>query len=100
MIKVSVFLTRRLDLTHEQFSQYWKDKHASLLMRLDSFTSHLRHYAQQHTLDNVPGGFPILPYDGSPRCGSMTLYGRSAEPTLGSARRMQSARDGRPGSRI
>jgi uncharacterized protein (TIGR02118 family) len=64
MIKVSVFLTRRPDLTHEQFSQYWKDEHASLLMSLDAFTSHVRHYTQQHSLNNVPGGFPILPYDG------------------------------------
>jgi len=64
MIKVSVFLTRRPDLTHEQFSQYWKDKHASLLMSLESFTSSVRRYTQQHSLNNVPGGFPILPYDG------------------------------------
>ena len=56
MIKVSVFLTRRPGLAHEQFSQYWKDKHASLLMRLRFIhASHVRHYTQQHTLDNVPG---------------------------------------------
>jgi uncharacterized protein (TIGR02118 family) len=64
MVKVSVFLTRRPDLTHEQFSQYWKDKHASLVMSLDSFTSGVRRYTQQHSLNNVPEGFPILPYDG------------------------------------
>ena len=64
MIKVSAFLTRRTDLTREQFSQYWKDKHASLVMSLDSFTSSVRHYTQQHSLNNVPGGFPIAPYDG------------------------------------
>jgi hypothetical protein len=34
MIKVSAFLTRRPDLMHEQFSQYWKNRHASLLMSL------------------------------------------------------------------
>ena len=64
MIKVSVFLTRRPDLTHEQFSQYWKDKHASLIMSLDAFRSHIRHYIQQHSLSNLPEGLPILPYDG------------------------------------
>ena len=63
MIKVSAFLTRRPDLTHEQFSQYWKDKHASLLMRLDSFTSSVRGYIQQRPLSNVPEGVPIAPYD-------------------------------------
>jgi uncharacterized protein (TIGR02118 family) len=64
MIKVSIFLTRRPDLTHEQFIQYWKDKHASMLTSLDSFTSSVQRYIQQHALDNVPGGFPIPPYDG------------------------------------
>ena len=64
MIKVSVFLTRRRELTHEQFSQYWKNEHASLLMSLDAFTSHVRRYTQQHSLNNVPAVFPILPYDG------------------------------------
>ena len=64
MIKVSAFLTRRPDLTHEQFGQYWKDKHASLVMSLDSFTSSVRRYIQQHSVDNVPGALPIAPYDG------------------------------------
>jgi len=64
MIKISVFLTRRHDLTREQFSKYWKDKHASLLMSLDSFKSSVRCYTQQHSVNNVPGDFPNAPYDG------------------------------------
>jgi uncharacterized protein (TIGR02118 family) len=64
MIKVSVFLTRRPDLTHEQFSKYWKEKHAPLVMSLDVFKTHVRHYIQQHSLNNVPEGFPVGPYDG------------------------------------
>jgi uncharacterized protein (TIGR02118 family) len=64
MIKVSAFLRRRPDLTPEQFSEYWTDKHAPLVMRLGSFTSSVRRYSQQHSLNNVPAGFPILPYDG------------------------------------
>jgi hypothetical protein len=40
MINVSVFLTRRPDLTHEQFSQCWRDKHAPLLMSLESLVGH------------------------------------------------------------
>jgi uncharacterized protein (TIGR02118 family) len=64
MIKVSVFAMRRSDLTHEQFSQYWKDKHASLLMSLDSFTSSVWRYTQQHSLNNVLGDFSIAPFDG------------------------------------
>ena len=64
MIKVSVFLTRRPDLTHEQFSQYWKDKHASLLMRLKII--HIRMYGTtpNSTRWTTCQRFPILPYDG------------------------------------
>ena len=64
MIKVTAFLTRRPGLAQEQFIQYWKDEHAPLVMSLDSFKSHVRHYTQQHPLNNVPGGLPIVPYDG------------------------------------
>jgi uncharacterized protein (TIGR02118 family) len=64
MIKISVFLTRRPDLTHEQFSQYWKEKHAPLVMSLDVFKTHVRHYTQQHSLNNVPEDLPVVPYDG------------------------------------
>ena len=64
MIKISVFLTRRPDLTHEQFSQYWKEKHAPLVMSLDVFKTHVRHYTQQHSLNNLPEGFPVVLYDG------------------------------------
>jgi uncharacterized protein (TIGR02118 family) len=64
MIKVSVFLTRRPDLTHEQFSQYWEKKHAPLVMSLDVFKAHVRRYNQLHSLDNVPETFPVVPYDG------------------------------------
>jgi hypothetical protein len=64
MIKVSVFLTRRPDLTHEQFSQYWKEKCAPFVMGMDLFKTHVRHYTHQHSLGNVPEGFPVVPYDG------------------------------------
>jgi len=65
MIKVSVFLTRRPDLTHEQFRQYWQEKHAPLVMSLDVFKMHVRHYTQQHSLSNLPeAAFPVAPYDG------------------------------------
>jgi uncharacterized protein (TIGR02118 family) len=64
MIKVSVFLTRRPDLTHEQFRRYWTEKHAPLVMSLDLFKTHVRRYIQQHPLSSVPEGFPVIPYDG------------------------------------
>ena len=88
MIKVSVFLARRPDLTHEQFSQYWQAEHASLLMSLDSFTSHVRHYNQQHSLNGMPGGLPSLPYDGVAELwfddlsSAMTTFGHQDYPSI------------------
>ena len=64
MIKVSVFAKRRPDLTYEQFNEYWKDRHAPLLMSLDSFKSSVRRYTQQRPLNNVPADLPVLSYDG------------------------------------
>ena len=64
MIKVSAFLTRRPGLTHEQFRQYWKEKHSPLVMSLDVFKTHVRHYTQQHPLNSMPDGLPVVPYDG------------------------------------
>ena len=33
-------------------------------MSLDGFRSHIRHYTQQHSLNNGPAALPILQYDG------------------------------------
>jgi len=44
-------------------------------MSLDAFKSHVRHCNHQHSLNNVPGGFPILPYDGVAEVASaMTIF--------------------------
>jgi hypothetical protein len=74
MIKVSVFRTRRPDLTHEQFRQYWEEKHAPLVLSLDVFKTHVRHYTQQRSLNNVPEGFQLCPMTGLRNCGSTTFH--------------------------
>ena len=64
MIKVSVFLIRRPDLSHEQFSTYWREKHAPLALSLAPFKSHVRRYIQQRPAEGVPNQLPLAPYDG------------------------------------
>ena len=63
MIKVSVFLTRRPGISHQEFISYWTNKHARLLCSLQEFMSAVRRYTQQHPLKS-PEGLPEAPYDG------------------------------------
>ena len=63
MIKVSILLTRRADLARDEFSRYWKEKHAPFLLGLDAFRHYVRRYTQQHPLE-VPDGLPVAPHDG------------------------------------
>jgi uncharacterized protein (TIGR02118 family) len=64
VIKVTAFLTRRPDLSQEQFSAYWRDKHAPLVLSLGPFTSLVRRYVQQRPVEGVPNQLPLVPYDG------------------------------------
>ena len=64
VIKVSVFLIRRPDLSHEQFSTYWREKHAPLALSLAPFKTHVRRYIQQRRAEGVPDQLPLAPYDG------------------------------------
>jgi uncharacterized protein (TIGR02118 family) len=63
MIKLSIFLTRRPDISHQEFISYWTNKHARLVLSLAEFTSVVRRYTQLHPLD-TPEGLPNAPYDG------------------------------------
>lgn len=56
-LKVSCFLTRRQDLTREQFHQYWTEKHTPMLAKpVEGFPRVLR-YVQLHP---VSGGVAAL----------------------------------------
>ena len=63
MIKMSQFLVRRADLTHEQISDYWQNKHWPLIISLGPANENTRRYVQQHSI-GVPDGLPTAPYDG------------------------------------
>ena len=50
MIKLIICVTRRPDLTLEQFQDYWQNKHAPLFMKFaDRYRT--KRYVQCHTID-------------------------------------------------
>lgn len=56
MIKLSIFLTRRADLTHEEFVDYWTHKHTPLIGSVPGGEVPVRHYVQLlPTDDEIPG---------------------------------------------
>ncbi|MFC4334735.1 EthD domain-containing protein [Salininema proteolyticum] len=64
MIKLSIFLTRRADLTHEEFVDYWTNKHTPLIAGLPGGEVPVRRYIQLlPTGDEIPG-VATAPYDG------------------------------------
>lgn len=64
MIKLSIFLTRRADLTHEEFSRYWLNVHAPFLESLPEVQQYVRRYVQQDAAGDLPEGLPIASFDG------------------------------------
>ena len=56
MIKITILLTRRNDLTHEEFIEYWTKKHTPLLATLPSEEVTVSRYVQlMPTGDSIPG---------------------------------------------
>lgn len=55
MTKISIFLTRRADLTHDEFISYWTRKHTPLLANLPPGAVQVRRYSQLlPTKDEIP----------------------------------------------
>ena len=48
MIKITIFVVRKADLTFEEFDSYWREKHAPLLKSVTEFSRHVRKYVQSH----------------------------------------------------
>ncbi|WP_341964121.1 EthD domain-containing protein [Pseudomonas sp. RC10] len=64
MIKMSLFLTRRSDLTFEQFSEYWANVHWPIVQTVPEVLEHTIRYVQQHNVGGLPEGVPAAPFDG------------------------------------
>lgn len=64
MRKLSIFLTRRDDLTHDEFTDYWTQKHTPLLASLPPGAVQVHRYVQLlPTQDAIPG-VTTADYDG------------------------------------
>ncbi|MFC4375511.1 EthD domain-containing protein [Nocardia halotolerans] len=64
MIKLSVFLTRRADLTHEEFVDYWTQQHTPMVAGLPGGEVPVRRYVQLLPTDDSIPGIDTLAYDG------------------------------------
>ena len=64
MIKMSLFITRRSDLTREQFNDYWLNKHWPIVQTVPEVKKYTRRYVQLHNLGQTPQGYAALPFDG------------------------------------
>jgi uncharacterized protein (TIGR02118 family) len=64
MIKLSLFLTRRADLTRQQFSDHWMDVHWPIVESVPEVEKYVRRYVQQHNIGGTPNVITAAPYDG------------------------------------
>jgi len=56
MIKLSILMVRRSDLTYEQFIQHWREVHGPLFAAQSESKQYVRCYIQDHrTGDALPG---------------------------------------------
>ena len=64
MVKFTILLKRRPELTHAQFVEHHKAVHAPLFMSVAAVKAHVRRYVQQHALEAELPGLPPGKYDG------------------------------------
>ncbi len=78
MIKFTIILRRKPDLTHEQFVDYHRNTHAALFRSLPEVKQHVRRYVQCHsTGDHLPG-LPDSRIDGTTELWFDDLQGLAA----------------------
>jgi uncharacterized protein (TIGR02118 family) len=66
VIKLFVFLKRKPDLSHDEFSTYWKETHGPLVAGVEQFSSRVRCYVQNHAILDVDvPGLVLSEYDGA-----------------------------------
>lgn len=64
MIKFTILLVRRKDLSHEDFVSYHKNNHAPLFTSLPEVQQYVRRYVQCHSFQVTMPGLPPPIYDG------------------------------------
>ena len=65
MVKFTILLRKRADLSHEEFVQYHKTQHAPLFTSLPEVQQYVRRYVQGHTQTVDLPGLPAPAYDGT-----------------------------------
>ncbi len=65
MIKFTIILRRRKDLTHEQFVEHHRNVHAPLFRSIPEVQQHVRRYVQCHATGDQLPGLPPSGIDGS-----------------------------------
>jgi len=65
MVKFTILLRKRADMTHEEFVRYHQTKHAPLFMSVPAVQQYVRRYVQGHTLPLELPGLPAPAYDGT-----------------------------------
>jgi uncharacterized protein (TIGR02118 family) len=64
MLKVYILVRRRSDMTHEQYVEYWRDKHAPLFSSQPDTKRYVRRYIQSRITEDKPGGMVLGDVDG------------------------------------
>ncbi len=65
MIKMTILLRRKPELTHDEFIAYHRDRHAPLFSALDEVKQYVRRYVQCHATGDLLPGLPDNHIDGS-----------------------------------
>jgi hypothetical protein len=65
MIKLTILLKRRPELSHEDFLWFYKNEHAKLFRSLVIVQQEVRRYDQFHSLPVAMPGQPVPLYDGT-----------------------------------
>ncbi|MGP9683933.1 EthD domain-containing protein [Brachybacterium sp. AOP3-A1-3] len=64
MVKLSIFLTRRADLTHDEFVDYWTTKHTPMIASVPGEEVPVRRYVQLMPTGDEIAGITTSSYDG------------------------------------
>ncbi|MBC7806179.1 MAG: EthD domain-containing protein [Akkermansiaceae bacterium] len=65
MVKFTILLKKRQDLTQEEFVRHHKNEHAPLFKSLPEVQQYVRKYVQGHTQPVALPGMPPSAYDGT-----------------------------------
>jgi uncharacterized protein (TIGR02118 family) len=64
MLKVYILIRRRSGMTHEEYVEHWRDKHASLFASQPDTKRYVRRYTQSRVTGDKPSGMTLGEVDG------------------------------------